>query len=197
MLSLRYEIRQLKMEWVNACGALKTKKDGKDVKMQVRFSLEDAQSLPVAHVRNSLLFQALELQRKPEERSRVSGAPSCAFLWDVMMVEWPDRLDHSLFLAVGGEDGTPPEFATGREVRRLMFREGFEMACGQMENGREKRIRYLPLMAGAGHTRAGKCIFICEEKRDSVLRRLTLGMVSKDALQAQDACQVNMAKLSA
>lgn len=197
MLSLRYEIRQLKMEWVNACGALKTKKDGKDVKMQVRFSLEDAQSLPVAHVRNSLLFQALELQRKPEERSRVSNAPSSAFLWDVMMVEWPDRLDYSLFLAVGGEDGTPPEFATGREVRRLMFREGFEMACGQMENGREKRIRYLPLMAGAGHTRAGKCIFICEEKRDSVLRRLTLGMVSNDALQVQDACQVNMAKLSA
>ena len=197
MLSLRYEIRQLEMEWVNACGALRTKKDGKDVKMQVRFSLEDAQSLPVAHVRNSLLFQALEMERQPEEQSRVSGAPSSAFLWDVMMVEWPDRLDHSLFLAVGGEDGTPPEFATGREVRRLMFQEGFEMACGQRENGREKRIRYLPLMAGAGHTRAGKCIFICEEKRDRVLSRLTLGMVSGGVLQVQSACQVNMAKLSA
>ena len=108
MLSLRYEIRQLKMEWVNACGALKAKKGGK---MQVRFTLEDARSLPVAHVRNSLLFQALEMERKPEERSRVSDEPGAAFLWDVMMVEWPDRLDHSLFLAVGGEDGTDPELA--------------------------------------------------------------------------------------
>ena len=192
MLSLRYEIRQLKMEWVNACGALKAKKGGK---MQVRFTLEDARSLPVAHVRNSLLFQALEMERKPEERSRVSDEPGAAFLWDVMMVEWPDRLDHSLFLAVGGEDGTDPEFATGREVRRLMFRHGFEM--DEMENGQEKPVKFLPLMAGAGHTRAGKCIFIREEKRDRVLRRLTLGMVSGGVLQVQNDCDVNMAKLGA
>lgn len=198
MLSLRYEIRQLKMEWVNACGALKMQKggaDGKNVEMQVHFTLEDAQSLPVAHVRNSLLFQALEMEREPEERSRISHEPGAAFLWDVMMVEWPDRLDNSLFLAVGGEDGTDPEFATGREVRRLMFRHGFEM--DEMENGQEKPVRFLPLMAGAGHTRAGKCIFIREEKRDRVLRRLTLGMVSGGVLQVQDDCDVNMAKLSA
>lgn len=187
MLSLRYAIRQLDIELVSALNAYR-KEDGEGAIMhRVRFSKEDVPKIPVIAKRNTLLFQALERIHAECEGGAVSDPTDeviTKLLDDLAVVIWPTRVNKMTFM---DNDNAYP--ISGEELRKKMFEEGFDIGGAHM----------VPLLAGAGMSRAGKYLFIREELRAAALERITLGLVGTDAagqtcLKLKPTCPIGNGK---
>lgn len=175
MLSLRYAIREVNIEFVSSLSAL-TLKEGEGEKVsEVRFDKKDVQGMPVIHRMNSLLYQALEAIREREEnvRNRPSHGVSETFIDDLVVLNWPDHINENLFLARNNNALS----LTGKELRKRMFENGFFLGD----------VKMVPLLTGAGAARQGKYLFIRENLRSEVLEKITLGLLKK-----QDAGPVKL-----
>lgn len=168
MLSLRYAIKSFDMDLVSSAEALYYKNDnGKDI-YSVEFSKEDAAAMPIVTKMNSLLFQAMEKVRlEKDERyvqSTVSHDISDSFLEDLCVVHWPVSSNSKQYAA----KGDPDKVLTGEELRRLMFKEGFEI---------DEKTHMVPLLSGAGMARNAKFLFCAEKYRDRVLEIISNGLM--------------------